>query len=312
MAAWTAVITNAGKGLMASWITGTTINFDSAASGTGTVPHSAMLAQTSLVKEKQTLSLIRGDKVPDGIKLKLQILAPETGYALNQVGIWASVDGGGKCMLALFQTDSGIPIPSRSETPDFVYNFFATIAVSNEGDFSLTVDSSALISQSTLDAAIASMLEANENAVARAYEAADSVLESLAGKADLEALDEHASDGGKHFAASGVCSEASTPSALVLEQEDFDLADGATIKFRVDITIAPSPDVTIEIAPWVPKALRTARGRALRGVKPGSWVTAVYSEPLGFFVLQGDGSDASSQRTFFHRMMTNTLNVRGW
>jgi len=112
------------------------------------------------------------------------------------------------------------------------------------------------------------------------------------------------------LAASGICG--GTAAALTLEQENFQLVDGAVIRFRLQHKPIPAPDVTIEIPPFAPTPIRTARGKALRGAAAGSWVTAVYSEPLGFFVLQGDGSDASSQRTFFHRLMTNTLNVRGW
>ena len=151
---WNAVITNGGKSLFATWVTGAMLNFDSAASGSGTVQTVSLMAQTALVSKKQTLRLLGGEKVTDGIRLKIQITAPEEGYTLNQIGVWGSIDGGASTMLAIFQNDDGVTIPSYSQTPDFVYNFFGTIVVSNTGTFTLTIDTSALVSVSTLEGAI--------------------------------------------------------------------------------------------------------------------------------------------------------------
>ena len=156
MATWTGVVTNAGKNLFASWINnGTTLNFDAAEGGAGTVPEPAMLAQTALADKKQDISIIGGSRVKDGIKLTIQITPPAEGYTLNQIGIKASIDGGAKVLAALFQLQSGIGIPGIAQNPDFIYKFFGIIAVSNTGTFSLTVDTAALVAQSTLDAAMA-------------------------------------------------------------------------------------------------------------------------------------------------------------
>ena len=53
-----------------------------------------MMAQTALVNEKQTASLLGGERVSSGIRLKLRIAAPNTAYTLNQFRVSASVDGG--------------------------------------------------------------------------------------------------------------------------------------------------------------------------------------------------------------------------
>lgn len=123
MATWNGVITNAGNSLLNEWVNEKTLNFDSAAAGQGTVAAAAMMAQTALVNEKQTASLLGGERVSSGIRLKLRIAAPNTAYTLNQFRVSASVDGGASAMIALFQLEQGVPIPSKTESPDFVYTF---------------------------------------------------------------------------------------------------------------------------------------------------------------------------------------------
>jgi len=154
MATWVGVVTNAGKALFATWANGTTFNFDAAEGGTGTVAESALLAQTALVNKKQDISILGGERVTDGVKLTIQITAPATGYTLNQIAIKGSVDGGTRALTALFQTSDGVTIPSVTQTPDFIYKFFGVVMVSNTGAFTLTIDTSAVVSQSTLEEAI--------------------------------------------------------------------------------------------------------------------------------------------------------------
>lgn len=155
MSNWNAVVTNDGKSLLASWVTGTTFNFDGARGGTGVVPIVSLLSQTALVSQKQVLSLLGAEVVPNGMKLKIQIVAPAAAYTLNQIGIWGSVNGGASVMMALFQNDEGISIPSSAQTPDFIYNFFGTIVMSNTGTFTLTIDTSAVISRTEYEAGLA-------------------------------------------------------------------------------------------------------------------------------------------------------------
>ena len=127
MANWIGVITNAGNSLLNEWVNEKALNFDSAAAGQGIVAEAAMLAQTTLVGQKQTASLLGGERVSAGIRLKLRITAPDTAYTLNQYGVWASVEGGTPAMIALFQHPQGVPIPSKAESPDFVYTFYGLI-----------------------------------------------------------------------------------------------------------------------------------------------------------------------------------------
>ncbi|WP_368274082.1 hypothetical protein [Intestinimonas butyriciproducens] len=176
MANWIGVITNAGNSLLNEWVNEKALNFDSAAAGQGIVAEAAMLAQTTLVGQKQTASLLGGERVSAGIRLKLRITAPDTAYTLNQYGVWASVEGGTPAMIALFQHPQGVPIPSKAESPDFVYTFYGLIMCSNTGTWTVTVDTSAVVTAEDLE-------------------------EAVAGKADQLALAAHEADGVKHVTA---------------------------------------------------------------------------------------------------------------
>ena len=176
MANWIGVITNAGNSLLNEWVNEKALNFDSAAAGQGIVAEAAMLAQTTLVGQKQTASLLGGERVSAGIRLKLRITAPDTAYTLNQYGVWASVEGGTPAMVALFQHHQGVPIPSKAESPDFVYTFYGLIMCSNTGTWTVTVDTSAVVTAEDLE-------------------------EAVAGKADQSALEAHEADGVKHVSA---------------------------------------------------------------------------------------------------------------
>ena len=166
MATWSGVITNSGNGILNEWVNGKTLNFDGAAAGQGTVAEKAMMAQTTLVSQKQTASLLGGEEVSMGIRLKIRIAAPETAYTLNQYGVWASVTGGTSVMIALFQIEEGIPIPSKTESPDFVYTFYALVACSNAGTWTVNVDTSTSVTIAEMTAAIAEseqIVQANLN-----------------------------------------------------------------------------------------------------------------------------------------------------
>lgn len=165
MATWNGVITNAGNSLLNEWVNEKALNFDSAAAGQGTVAAAAMMAQTALVSQKQTASLLGGEKVSSGIRLKLRIAAPNTAYTLNQYGVWASVEGGSSTMITLFQLEQGIPIPSKTESPDFVYTFYALISCSNTGTWTVTVDTSACVTQSDMSTAIAKAVETKQDKI---------------------------------------------------------------------------------------------------------------------------------------------------
>ena len=57
MANWTGVITNAGNMVLNKWVNEKVLTFDYAAAGQGTVNIAGLLAQTSLVSQRQEASV---------------------------------------------------------------------------------------------------------------------------------------------------------------------------------------------------------------------------------------------------------------
>lgn len=154
MATWTGVITNAGNDLLNKWVEEKSLHFEYAKAGTGTVAVVSIMAQTDMVNPKQNASILSAESVTGGIRLKLRITAPQESYLLNQFGVWASVDGS-TALIAIYQHEIGVSIPSISESPDFVFTFYALIMTSNTGNWAVTVDTTALVNVADMNAAIA-------------------------------------------------------------------------------------------------------------------------------------------------------------
>ena len=150
-----AVVTNAGKALLQQWAGGGTLTIDGAKAGAGSVSQLNLINQTAVTQEKQTLSIISAKQVEGGTQFHVQITAPDAGYTAKQIGIYGHFGSGDSTLIALYQDESGITVPSKTEMPDFVYAFYATIQVSNTGTLSVTLDTSALVTQATLTAAVA-------------------------------------------------------------------------------------------------------------------------------------------------------------
>lgn len=144
---WIGVVTNEGKNLITNWNEGKVLKITSACAGTGTVETQALMAQTSLVSKVQDIS-ITGDATDNKSNvrtIKLQITAFQQSYLLNQVGLYASINDEASVLMAIYQTDEGIPIPSKEESPGFGYSFYAKLAISNEGIIELNIDTSAYV-----------------------------------------------------------------------------------------------------------------------------------------------------------------------
>lgn len=156
--AWdNAVVTNNGIALLQKVITGSVLTLDKAAGGSGTVSASALMAQTVLVNQKQLFDIVNSSNVANGKKINILITNEGllAGYSMNQVGIWAHVDSGASVLFAILQDSAGIQIPTVTDLPDFALNFYAVIDFSNESDFELTVDTSAMVSISMLNEGLA-------------------------------------------------------------------------------------------------------------------------------------------------------------
>lgn len=149
---WNGVITNAGQALLDSWSQGGhTLTIDGATVGSGITPAANMRIATALANEVGNASIARTDHVENGIRFKVQVAAGAAAFNATEIGLWAHLDSGSSVLLALHQdTDGGVAIPAASVTPDFVFALYLIHAVSNTEDLEVNVDTSALITASSL------------------------------------------------------------------------------------------------------------------------------------------------------------------
>lgn len=163
---WNGVITNAGAALLASWAAaGGTLKIEAAWAGSGTVGTFEMISQTGLLNPMHRLSMVGKNKIEKGTRLHLQHVAANTAYVATQLGIFARLDDGESTLIALYQDETGVDIPAVSEMPDFVYVFFTSLIFDNTGDFSVNVDSTALVSYAALEERMKSFEVTVDNAV---------------------------------------------------------------------------------------------------------------------------------------------------
>lgn len=136
---WIGVITTSGKNVLAKWIDGKTLSIDAARTGTGTVQEVTLTSQTDLVSRVQDMSITSSVITDAGRKIKLQIGPAESGYVMNQIGVWGSVEGT-SALIMLFQNTDGVNVYSADESPDYKYVFYATLVTDNTGTLSLNID----------------------------------------------------------------------------------------------------------------------------------------------------------------------------
>ena len=146
-----AVLTNAGRDLLAQWAAGGELTIDKAACGQGTVNEAYLMGQTQLVAQKKQLSIVRKANVAQGVQLQLQCTNGDVSaaFTINQIGIWAHLDDGASVMIAIYQDSTGVLVPSAAEMADYVFTFYSTLQMSNTGELTVTIDSSALVSMET-------------------------------------------------------------------------------------------------------------------------------------------------------------------
>lgn len=155
---WNGVITDKGNELLMQWTAGRTLTLTYAAGGTGTADE--LLTQTALVKQMQTASVVKNELINGRPRIKIQLTANVLSYSLNQIGFWARLDDGEETLIALFQNDDGVEIPSAEDMPDFAYTFYALLGFSNTGgELNVTIDAAALVTADMLNERVDSAIQ---------------------------------------------------------------------------------------------------------------------------------------------------------
>lgn len=140
------IITDAGSALLSRWAVGGTLKITRAAAGTGCVDAVALAKQTTLLDQKQSASIVSYAASPKATQYTIRLIAADESYIANQIGIFAKLNDEDETLIALYQDETGIPIPDKEEMPDFFYAFYATIQMNN-GPIEVVIDSQMFVTR---------------------------------------------------------------------------------------------------------------------------------------------------------------------
>lgn len=144
------VVTDSGIQLLSQWAGGGTLTITRAAAGSGTTDAAAISKMTALKNERQQPEIVGYRTEESGIRYSIRLTAADEEYTASQIGIFARLDEGDETLIAIYQDESGIQIPAKSDMADFIYAFYATIQMSTEGNIEVTVNANAALTMDDL------------------------------------------------------------------------------------------------------------------------------------------------------------------
>lgn len=141
MSNWTAVITNDGDKELNGLLSCETLAFVEAKGCTGKVVEAALAAQISLPGWTQKAAITEVVRGETEVTVKLRFGAADTAYTMQRIGVWVKVGDGEPVMVSIYQHQgNGIEIPSKAESPNFTYVYYAGLAIKNGKLIALTID----------------------------------------------------------------------------------------------------------------------------------------------------------------------------
>ena len=155
---WKGAVTNMGVALLKKWAAGGTMSITGAKGASGYVDEAQLASQADLTNVMQALSITGYSAQGSGIAYRVQVLAASAEYTLRQIGIYGKLDSGSETLIAIYQDAGGMTVPALSVAPDFVFEFTATVQMSNEGSLTVNVDTSALVGRSEMEAYVSAAI----------------------------------------------------------------------------------------------------------------------------------------------------------
>lgn len=143
------VVTSNGIALLNESLAGHTLTITGAVGGAGTLDPTELMSTADVTERKQTLKLLGIEDCDVGKKVKIQI--GNTGitekYILHQVGVFAKLNyQEEESLLFIMQDERGVEIPTAEENPDFLFEMYAIIAISNDANIKCNLSTSAVVS----------------------------------------------------------------------------------------------------------------------------------------------------------------------
>lgn len=151
----TSVVTNAGVGLLNESLAGHTLTIESAVGGAGTQTEDEIKVATDVAEPKQTLKLTGIEDFEDGKRVGIQITNEgiSESYILHQIGVKAHLEYEEEDLTLLFvlQDERGVEIPTAAENPDFLFEVYAVITISNDANIVVNVSTGVTASVTYVD-----------------------------------------------------------------------------------------------------------------------------------------------------------------
>ena len=164
----TSVVTNAGVDLLNESLAGHTLTIESAVGGAGTSTEEELKSATDVAEPKQTFKLIGIDDFEQGKRVGIQITnkGVTESYVLHQIGAKAHLEYEMETPTLLFvlQDDRGVEIPTEAENPDFLFEVYAVITISNEANIVVNVSTGVTASVTYVDETATAAEAAKEEA----------------------------------------------------------------------------------------------------------------------------------------------------
>lgn len=152
----TSVVTNAGVGLLNESLAGHTLTIERAVGGAGTLEEEALKAAADVADPKQTFHLLGIEDVENGKRVGVQITnqGVAESYILHQIGVKARLEfqePEEAALLFVLQDDRGVEIPSEAENPDFLFEIYGILTISNNANIEVHVDTGVVASVAYVD-----------------------------------------------------------------------------------------------------------------------------------------------------------------
>ena len=152
----TSVVTNAGVGLLNESLAGHTLTIERAVGGAGTLEEEALKAAADVADPKQTFHLLGIEDVENGKRVGVQITnqGVAESYILHQIGVKARLEfqePEEAALLLVLQDGRGVEIPSEAENPDFLFEIYGILTISNNANIEVHVDTGVVASVAYVD-----------------------------------------------------------------------------------------------------------------------------------------------------------------
>lgn len=151
MARWQeSTVTRQGEDMLNDLLYGRRLTVTAAYGGTGETDPDNLAELEDLSGDRHKLALLDVENALEGKTFGVQITnnGVETGFVLHQIGIFARVDDGEEKLLCVFQDRDGknkrggIDVPSQSESPSFMLEFYGFLAITNGVKFEVDLSQS--------------------------------------------------------------------------------------------------------------------------------------------------------------------------